>query len=62
MKTKYDVGETVLVPCKVSEILINKNGVGYKVIPKGYEKVTIDMLENEIHSSMCKEDNTMVES
>ena len=27
MKTKYDVGETVLVPCMVKAIDINKNGV-----------------------------------
>ena len=56
MKTKYDTGETVLVPCKVDKIIISQNKIGYKVIPEAYEKLSLDLLEDEIHSSMCKEE------
>lgn len=55
MKTKYDIGDTVLVPCKVSKIVISSRGIGYKVIPETYD-LTLDLLEDEIHSSMCKEE------
>ena len=54
MKTKYDIGETVLVPCKVKTIGISKNGVEYKVIPNGYENTTLALEEHEIHSGMCR--------
>lgn len=56
MKTKYDTGETVLVPCKVDKIIISQNKIGYKVIPEAYQNISLDLLEDEIHSGMCKEE------
>lgn len=56
MKTKYDVGETVLVPCMVKSIAIKRNGVAYQVIPQGYKNTTLEIEEYEIHSSLCNEE------
>lgn len=56
MKTKYDIGDKILMPCKVKAIAINKNGICYQVIPEGYTSTTLEVTENEIHSSMCNEE------
>ena len=55
MKTKYDVGETVLIPCEVAAIAINKNGIGYKLFPEGDNIAPIELEEHEIYSGIVKD-------
>lgn len=61
MKTKYDIGEIVLVPCKIKTIGISENGIEYKVIPNGHESTTLALEEHEIHSGMCREQESEAE-
>lgn len=51
MKTKYDMGSTVLVPCEVKEINIDKKGIVYTVLPAGYTSNLLNMKEYEIWGS-----------
>lgn len=62
MKTKYDMGSTVLVPCEVKKINIDKNGIVYTVLPAGYPGNLLNMKEYEIWGSVSGDKNAVAEN
>lgn len=56
MKTKYDVGERVLVPGIVKKIEISNNGTAYQIAPEGFCCTELGFREDEIYGSLCEEE------
>lgn len=47
MQTKYDVGETVLVPGIVKKIEISNNGTAYQIAPEGFSCTELGFREDQ---------------